>query len=146
MIANRVGVSARERLYLSTTDTYDSDHDLDFIAIERVLNGEPATLTTAEKIYAAQALDSRGYTATDIGKRIGSDPSTIRGWQANGWQAGTGRPVAPKPRQDPPKCGEPRMYRRHLALGKVPCTACRAANAAADRRYRLTGSRTAPAA
>lgn len=146
MIANRVGANARERLYSSTTDTYDSDRDLDYIAIERAMNGEPVTLTIAEKVHAAQMLDARGYTAADIGQRIGSDPATIRGWKANGWQAGKNAPATVKPRQEPPKCGEPRMYRRHLALGEVPCTACRAANAAADRRYRLTGSRTAPAA
>lgn len=39
-----------------------------------------------------------------------------------------------------PKCGEPRMYRQHLKAGER-CDVCRAANAAADRRYRLTGSR-----
>ncbi|CAM5601556.1 hypothetical protein SVIOM74S_05764 [Streptomyces violarus] len=44
-----------------------------------------------------------------------------------------------------PKCGEPRMYRRHLRNGEAPCDACRAANAAADRRYRLTGSQKAAA-
>ncbi|MET9727707.1 helix-turn-helix domain-containing protein [Streptomyces zaomyceticus] len=146
MNAKRVGSDARQRLYLSTTDTYDSDRDLDYIAIERVLNGEPTPLTIAEKAYAAQVLDARGYTLSDIGRRIGSDHSTVRVWKANGWQPGKNAPAAVTSRQEPPKCGEPRMYRRHLALGEVPCTACRAANAAADRRYRLTGSRTAPAA
>jgi hypothetical protein len=139
MNAKRVGAGARERLYSSTTDTYDSDRDLDYIAIERVLNGESASLTSAEKIHAAQVLDARGYTVTDISRRVGSDPSTIRGWKANGWKPGKGV-AAVKPRRNPPKCGEPRMYRRHLQNGES-CDVCRAANAAADRRYRLTGSR-----
>ncbi|MFG2328296.1 hypothetical protein ACGFMM_01585 [Streptomyces sp. NPDC048604] len=139
MNAKRVGAGARERLYTSTTDTYDSAHDLDYIAIERVLNGEPAILTVPEKIHAARVLDARGHSVTDIGHRIGSDRSTVSGWKANGWKPGKPAAVV-KPRRDPPKCGEPRMYRRHLQNGES-CDVCRAANAAADRRYRLTGSR-----
>ena len=145
MNAKRVGTGARERLYSSTTDTYDDELDLDYIAIERVLNGEPTALTIPEKIHAAQLLDARGCTATDIGHRIGSDRSTVSGWKANGWKPGKS-PVATQQRREQPKCGEARMYRRHLARGETPCNDCRAANAAADRRYRLTGSRSAPAA
>ncbi|WP_333758010.1 hypothetical protein [Streptomyces sp. ISBFB 2968] len=135
----RVGVAPRERLYASTTDTFDPDQDLDFIAIEYALNGERVRLTTAEKIYAARILDSRDVVTKEIGRRVGADSSTVLGWKENGWKPGKHpktRVRAPRPE---PKCGEPRMYRRHLKAGER-CEVCRAANAAADRRYRLTGS------
>jgi hypothetical protein len=141
--ANRVGAGQRERLYASTTVTFDGD--LDLIAIDRALNGEHVKLTADEKRYAARILDARGYDLTAIGKRIGSDRTTVEGWKRNDWKPGPSSipPTYSLPAE--PKCGEPRMYRRHLKNGEKPCDACRAANAAADRRYRLTGSR-APAA
>jgi hypothetical protein len=140
MNGHRVGASNRERLYVSTTDTYDETADLDYIAIEYALNGEPVKLTQAEKIHAAQILDARGLAVREIGKRVGSDPTTVTAWKDNGWKAGGPHPKSrirtPRPE---PRCGEPRMYRRHLKAGES-CDVCRAANAAADRRYRLTGS------
>jgi hypothetical protein len=142
MNANRVGSGARERLYPSTTDTYDDTLDLDLIAIERAINGEPVQLTALEKIHAARLLDSRGYSAGHIAGRLGSDHSTITGWKANGWKPGNHPKsrISTKPRREPPVCGEPRMYRKHIRDGETPCRPCREANAAADRRYRLTGS------
>jgi hypothetical protein len=140
MNGTRVGVGIRERLYVSTTETFDAEQDLDFIAIEYALNGEPVQLTTAEKIYAARILDGRGSSVKEIGRRVGADSSTVSGWKENGWKPGKHpktRVRAPRPE---PVCGEPRMYRRHLKAGER-CDVCRAANAAADRRYRLTGSR-----
>lgn len=142
LIANRPG-STRERLYASTTETFDADGDIDYIAVEYALNGEPVKLTTAEKIHAARILSSRGYGVVDIGRRVGVTRDTVNAWQSNGWQQG--KPGPKKPRREPPKCGEPRMYRQHLRNGEK-CDECRAANAAADRRYRLTGSRTKAAA
>ncbi|GGS96891.1 hypothetical protein [Streptomyces violaceus] len=141
MNGTRLGAGDRVRLYVSTTDTFDPDQDLDYIAIEYALNGEPVRLTMAEKIHAAQILDGLGMDPTPIGRRIGADPSTVATWKANGWKPGGKHPKArvrtPRPE---PKCGEPRMYRRHLKAGER-CDVCRAANAAADRRYRATGSR-----
>jgi hypothetical protein len=140
MNGHRVGAGQRERLYASTTSTFDPDQDLDYIAIEYALNGEPVTLTRAEKIHAARILDSRGLSDKAIGERIGSDTSTVRGWRDNGWKPGGTHPKTRKHKPRPePVCGEPRMYRRHLKAGES-CDVCRAANAAADRRYRLTGS------
>jgi len=137
---HRVGAGQRERLYASTTSTYDETADLDFIAIEYALNGEPVNLTRAEKIHAARILHSRGLGLKTIGDRIGSDPSTVEGWKNNGWKPGGPAPKAkPRAQRPEPVCGEPRMYRRHLKAGER-CDTCRAANAAADRRYRLTGS------
>lgn len=143
MNGHRVGAGQRERLYASTVATYDGD--LDLIAIEKALNGEPVKLTSDEKRHAARILDGRGFDFTAIGKRIGSDRTTVEGWKRNDWKLG--RPSVPRVYSLPtePKCGEARMYRRHLKNGEKPCDACRAANAAVDRRYRLTGSR-APAA
>ncbi|MER5559664.1 hypothetical protein ABT071_13765 [Streptomyces sp. NPDC002506] len=135
MMANRVGAAPPTRLYASTTDT--SDGDLDLIAIEQALNGEPARLTLPEKIYAARLLDQRGLSLVTIGQRIGSAPATVRAWKANDWRPGGPRTRAPA--RDDPVCGERRAYRRHLKNGER-CDVCRAANAAADRRYRLTGS------
>lgn len=146
MNGHRVGAGQRERLYASTTNTYDETANLDYIAIEYALNGEPVKLTQAEKIHAARILDARGLGTKEIGKRVSSDPSTVQGWKDNGWKPGAPHPKARarQPRPEP-KCGEPRMYRRHLKNGES-CGVCRAANAAADRRYRLTGSRKEAAA
>ncbi|MEW1867005.1 hypothetical protein AB0420_02205 [Streptomyces caelestis] len=131
----------RERLYASTTNTYDETADLDLIAIERALNGEPTRLTMNERLYAARFLDERGLDVTAIAGRLGTSTAMVRGWKENGWKPGG----APKREKRPdPVCGEPRMYRRHLKNGES-CSVCRAANAAADRRYRLVGSRTASA-
>ncbi|GAB2718439.1 hypothetical protein [Streptomyces bullii] len=144
MNGTRIGAGARERLYASTTDTFDETADLDYIAIEYALNGEPVKLTRAEKIHTARILHSRGLSDKAIGERVGTGASTVRGWRENGWKPGDTHPKtrsrAPRPE---PVCGEPRMYRRHLKNGERPCDACRAANAAADRRYRLTGSQKA---
>lgn len=142
MNGHRVGVGVRQRLYVSTTDTFDPAEDLDFIAIEYAINGERVKLTTGEKIYAARILDGRGMSLKAIGQLVGCNASTVNGWKSNGWKPDG---VHPKTRvrqaRPEPVCGEPRMYRRHLARGERPCDACRAANAAADRRYRHTGSR-----
>lgn len=140
MNGTRPGFAARQRLHVSTTATFDAEQDLDFIAIERALNGEPTKLTTGEKIHAARILDDRSVAMKTIGKRVGSDPSTVQSWKDSGWKEGGTRPKTRVRNARPePECGEPRMYRRHLKNGER-CDVCRAANAAADRRYRLTGS------
>lgn len=92
MNGHRIGGGTRGRLYASTTDTYDPDNDLDLIAIEHALNGEPVTLTIPEKIHAARILDARGVDLTAIGKRVGSDRSTVVSWKDNGWKPGGRHP------------------------------------------------------
>lgn len=131
----------RERIYVSTTDTFDEERDLDFIAIENRINGEPVRLTTEERIYAAKFLDARGWDAPAIAHRIGTTGPIVAGWKANGWKRGVS--VPPQPPRPEPVCGEQRMYRQHLKRGET-CEVCRAANAAADRRYRLTGRTVSP--
>jgi hypothetical protein len=146
MIGTRIGTGEREYIHVSTTATYDETADVDLIAIEYVVNGQRMPLTPAEKIYAARILDTRGLTGKEIGRLIGSDPSTIQTWKSNGWKPGGRHPKSRnRPPRPEPKCGEPRMYRRHLKAGES-CDQCRAANAAADRRYRATGSQKAVAA
>lgn len=141
MRARRPGAGERVRLYVSTTATCDGD--LDLIAVEKALNGEPVSLTPAEKIHAARLLDDRGLATKNIAQRIGCDSSTVNGWRDNGWKPGPHPKTRPRAAPRPePVCGDPRMYRRHVKNGES-CAVCRAANAAADRRYRLTGSRTA---
>lgn len=137
----RIGAGERERIYASTIDTYDETADLDLIAIEHALNGEPVRLTAAERLYAARILDGRGIDASTIASRVGVTTDTLRRWKDNGWKR-TGSSKPSRPKRPEPQCGEPRMYRRHLKRGEN-CDVCRAANAAADRRYRLTGSRVA---
>jgi hypothetical protein len=139
VIGNRVGTGARERLYASTVTTFDPEQDVDLIAVEYALNGERVKLTRAEKIYAARLLDQRGVSVKAIGERIGADCSTVNGWKSNGWKPGPHPKSRVREKRPEPVCGEPRMYRRHLKNGER-CDVCRAANAAADRRYRLTGS------
>lgn len=138
MNGTRLG-GASQRIYVSTTDTFDEAADLDFIAIEHAINGEPAHLSTAERIYAARFLDGRGMDAPTIAHLIHSTAATVRGWKQNGWKRGVAA-VSPRRGRPEPVCGEPRMYRRHLSRGER-CDVCRAGNAAADRRYRLRGSR-----
>jgi hypothetical protein len=137
MNGTRIGAGDRPYLYASTAATYDETADLDYIAIEYALNGETVKLTLAEKIHAARILDGRGLSDKAIGERIGSDTSTVRGWRDNGWKPGGTKP-ARQPRQLKP-CGTRAAYARHRSRGEQPCDACRAANASADRRYRLTG-------
>ncbi|GGQ48598.1 hypothetical protein Saso_26970 [Streptomyces asoensis] len=138
-MGNFPGSFARERIYVSTTDTFDAEADLDFIAIEAVINGDPVRLTTAEKIFAARFLDGRGMTPSAIAYLIRSTAHTVRGWKDNGWKRRDSATPPPVKEREEPVCGERRMYRRHLAAGES-CDVCRAANTAADRRYRLTGS------
>ena len=137
MIATRIGVDPRPRLYASTTDTCDGD--LDLIAIEYALNGEPVTLTKAEKIYAARILDGYGYDATSIGRRIGSDRQTVLDWKVNHWKPGGGL-SRERIRREPPQCGTRGGYQQHRRHKEPACQPCRDANSAADRQYRLTGT------
>lgn len=138
MIAHRPG-AAPSRLYASTTATFDGD--LDYIAIEYAMNGEEVTVTLAEKLVAARLLDARGYNPTDIGRLIHSDRSTILGWKNNGWTL----PTATQLKQQPPTCGDKRMYDLHIRRGETPCDPCKRA-AAADRVRRRDGAgkRTPP--
>ena len=129
---------ARERVYASTTDTYDEALDLDYVAIELALNGEPVTLTRAEKVHAARILAEHGASDYAIAARLGTSKATVGGWRATGW-------APPAPELGAPKCGEPRMYRRHLRAGETPDQKCRDANTAANRERKRKQRRLAAA-
>jgi hypothetical protein len=56
-------------MYPSTTATFNGD--LDYIAIEHAMNGEPAGLTLAERVEAARQLVARGICLAEAGLRVG---------------------------------------------------------------------------
>lgn len=119
---------------LSSTETSTAD-DIDLIAIERVLNNSlplPA-LTSAEQHLAVKLMDADGQTYEQIAERTGLVVRTVARWI-----------VAERPavKRQPQGCPSRAAYRRHRAKGET-CEPCKEANAAADRRYRLTGSTAA---
>lgn len=126
-----------QRLYASTTDTYDEDRNIDFIAIERAMNGDRVELNLAERIEAARIMDGKGMSPTDISRLIRADPSSVTRWKARGWTLPQKIPANPKvpkgPGPRPDECGTAWMYRRHLSRGDAPCNTCREA-AAVERR------------
>ena len=134
----RIGSDLGGHITLPTAKTFDETADLDFIAIEYAINGDPVRLTADEKLWAARFLDSRGMEPSAIAYRIRTTGPIVEGWKANGWKRGA--PIPARQNRPEPVCGEARMYRRHLKRGER-CETCRAANAAADRRYRATGSK-----
>lgn len=88
MKGNRIG-TAREHIALPVADTFDAEQDLDYIAIERALNGDRTVyLTPDEKLYAARLLDERGMAAPAIGVLVRSTGLIVAAWKANGWRRG----------------------------------------------------------
>lgn len=53
------------------------DNTIDEVAIQRVLEGMPTTLTCAEFTHAFDELDRRGYTAPEMAQRLGCAERTI---------------------------------------------------------------------
>ncbi|MFG2540710.1 helix-turn-helix domain-containing protein [Streptomyces sp. NPDC048511] len=128
--ASRPGTD-RHRLYASTTDTYDTDLDIDYVAVERVMNGDLVALTLTEKAMAARLLDARGASIRSIATLLDVDKATVTRWKATGWQV-----------KRPARCGEPRMYRRHVYRGETPCRRCRDAFTAERRNERAAKKQT----
>ncbi|MFE9949337.1 helix-turn-helix domain-containing protein [Streptomyces sp. NPDC005531] len=125
MIATRPGAASRARMYLSTTATFDGD--LDYIAIEHAMNGEPVDLTPAERIEAARQLDARGMNHAEIGRRIGCDRSTVTAWRNSGWNP----PVAIQD-PDPIDIGAAQHGRSGYSKG-CRCRTCKDGASAAKR-------------
>nr|WP_203687699.1 hypothetical protein [Streptomyces sp. SID14515] len=118
-------------MYPSTTATVDGD--LDLIAIEHAMNGEPVTLTAAERIETARQLVARGFTLTDAGRRVRADRNTIVAWQNNGWAT-----PSVKPDPEPINIGNAQHGRSGYSKG-CRCRTCKdgasaAKRAAKDRR------------
>lgn len=111
---------------VSTTETYLDGVDL--IAVERAVNDvPPAAMTAEEKLMAARILAKHGVALNVIARHLRL-PDRLA------------RPASAQHRPEPAGCGTARGYRRHLRQSETPCGACRSARAAADRRYRLTGT------
>lgn len=105
--------------------------------------GEQVTRTEAIAEDATWLMESFGYDRQAAADRLGISKNGVaqalsRTARANA--DGSAPAEQPVLTWEPPKCGEARMYRQHLRRGES-CEVCRGANAAADRRYRLTGSR-----
>ncbi|KIZ18096.1 hypothetical protein [Streptomyces natalensis] len=113
-------------VHVSTTQTYRGGVDL--IAVERAVNDmPPAGMTADEKLMAARILADHGVALNVIARHLRL-PHRLA------------RPAKAKHQPEPASCGTDRGYRRHQRRNQAPCTACRSAHAAADRRYRLTGT------
>ena len=125
--ATRVGTE-RAYLHASTTDTFDGD--LDLIAIEHAMNGQPVTLTPAERVDAARRLDARGYNPADIGKRLRCSRDAVIRWRDLGWQL-----AQPKPVEPPIDIGNASHGRTGYNRG-CRCPNCRAAARDSSRRDR----------
>lgn len=106
---------------------------VDVVAVRRTVTGDdPAGLTTDEAAIAARILADQGVPVASILGRIRLREDALR-------------PVLKRParqKQAQGGCGTRPGYLRHRRRGETACEPCRAANAAADRRYRLTGSGT----
>lgn len=122
----RVGAGERARLWVSTTAT--SQDDIDLVAVERAMNGEPGALTKAEQVEAARRLYDHGLSFKDIGSRVGVTRHTVRVWADAGW---------PRPTLDeaPIDIGAASHGRSGYNRG-CRCRACRDGAKASQRRYR----------
>lgn len=101
--------------------------DIDLIAVERAVNGEPpAYMTTDEKWAAAGVLVGHGFKVKEISDRLGVGHAVLGQWYPQ---------LAPR-RLGEAKCGTVRGYRRHHRDGEKACTPCRTANSAVDRARR----------
>jgi hypothetical protein len=120
--------------FVSTTETSIAD-DLDLIAVERVINNSRPLprLTLAEQRLAAKLMHEAEVPAAEIAARVGTAKDTVLGW--------LNPPGSRKPRELK-GCPSRAAYLRHRKRGET-CEACKAANAAADARYRLTGTTAA---
>jgi hypothetical protein len=119
---------------LTTTDTTTED-GIDLIALERVVsNSRPLpALTPAERVVAFELLHAAGLPQDEIAARTGVTENAVRTWVVAAY---------PPPKRTAPVCPSRSAYRRHKARGET-CEPCKAENAAADRRYRLTGTTAA---
>ncbi|MYR36311.1 hypothetical protein GTX14_04480 [Streptomyces sp. SID4944] len=127
MIATRPGAATPPRFYPSTTLT--SDGDLDLIAIEYAMNGEPVTLTRGERIEAARQLDARGIQAAEIGRRLGVTRDTVATWRKNSWTL----PPATDP--EPIDIGGATHGRSGYSKG-CRCRTCKNGASAAQRAFK----------
>jgi hypothetical protein len=58
------------------------DGIIDDIAIERAMHGDPVPLTPAERLEAVRRMTDRGWSASQIGQRIGCDKRSVVRWRS----------------------------------------------------------------
>ncbi|MEU9523701.1 hypothetical protein [Streptomyces sp. NPDC048224] len=121
--------------------TADGLVDIDAVAVERAMNGERTgwTLTADEARYAAGIMLDHKVPYSVIASRVGKSTETLRRWFPGRITAETPELARPKNREI--RCGTPQGYQAHHRRKETPCTLCKGANAAADRYYRLHGTR-----
>ncbi|WP_405999387.1 helix-turn-helix domain-containing protein [Streptomyces sp. NBC_00829] len=70
-------------VYVSTTAT--SEGGVDFMAVERVVNGELPLpeLSEGEQEMAARLMTREGYSAHQIAARVGVESRTVTRWRAS---------------------------------------------------------------
>ena len=56
--------------------------DVDEMAVERALSGDPPRLTRAERREVTRILTARGYSATQIASRLRTSPRTVIRYRA----------------------------------------------------------------
>ena len=56
--------------------------DIDDIAVERAMHGDPLVLTLPERKLAVQLLTSRGHSALEIARRVRIAPRTVERYRA----------------------------------------------------------------
>ncbi|MGW1931119.1 hypothetical protein [Streptomyces sp. NPDC001919] len=111
---------------------------IDTIAVERAVNGQRhgARLTEDEARYAAGLLLDAAVPFSVTATLVGVNANRIRGWYPELAATEVRRPITFKPAS----CGTRSGYQAHKRKGEPVCDSCRAANAAGDRHYKLTGS------
>ncbi|WP_037844036.1 hypothetical protein, partial [Streptomyces sp. NRRL F-5126] len=134
----RLPQTASPSIWLATSDGLVF---IDTIAVERAMNGDRKgwTLTADEARYAAQVMFEHHVPYSVVAARVGRSTDTLRAWFPEHVVPATPRLARPGTRTRPGvECGTPRGYRAHHRRKETPCERCKGANAAADRRYRLT--------
>ena len=56
--------------------------DIDDVAVERAMHGDPLVLTLPERKLAVQRLTSRGHSAVEIARRVRIAPRTVERYRA----------------------------------------------------------------
>lgn len=134
----RLPQTASPSIWLATADGLVF---IDTIAIERAMNGDRKgwTLTADEARYAASIMFEHHIPYSIVAARVGRSTDTLRRWFPEK-VAPTTPAMARAGARTEIECGTPRGYRAHHRRKETPCARCKGANAAADRRYRLTGT------
>lgn len=93
--ATRPGVRHGHLTLATVSASTVSEDGLDYIAVERAVNGDtPADMTVAEQIEAARILTLHGSGPTEIGLRLGVTKHQVMSWRDHGWtQPAKGRPA-----------------------------------------------------